>query len=190
MAPKKSVPSKNLIRCGSFSTSFPSDSIWFRDEKARNDFFENFSDRVIHSKRQVIFLNFPDTPLPDAISSRGWAFLCEKPSWCLDMFIQEFYSNIHAIDTSAPQFIMVFCSTRIIVTPDFISEVLRVPKVDLPDYPSHPCLSSISRDELALLFYEKAMLWEGTLNFSTTKSLKDHGSLIWWWLLYSLHVSL
>ena len=72
-----------------------------------------------------------------------------------------------------------YSGTRIIVTPDFISEVLRVPKVDLPDYPSHPRLSSISRDELALLFYEKAMLWEGTLNFSTTKSLKDHGSLIW-----------
>ena len=179
MAPKKSVPSKNPIRCGSFSTSFPSDSIRFCDEKARNDFFENFSDRVIHSKRQVIFSDFLDTPLPDAISSQGWAFLCEKPSRCPDMFIQEFYSNIHAIDTSVPQFIMVFCSARIIVTPDFISEVLRVPKVDLPYDPSHPHLSSISRDELASLFCEKAILWEGTFNFSTTKSLKDHGSLIW-----------
>ena len=84
------------------------------------------------------------------------------------MFIQEFYSNMHAMDTSVSRFTTVFCDTHIVVTPNFISEVLRVPKVDLPNYPSHPRLSSISRDELALLFYEKAMLWEG----STTKFTK------------------
>ena len=50
MEPKKSVPSENLIHRGS-SSSFPFDSIWFRDEKARDDFFENFSNRVIHLER-------------------------------------------------------------------------------------------------------------------------------------------
>ena len=49
MEPKKSVPSENLIHRGS-SSSFPFDSIWFRDEKARDDFFENFSNRIIHSE--------------------------------------------------------------------------------------------------------------------------------------------
>ena len=51
MAPKKSIPSKNLVHRGSSSfSSTPSDFVRFRDEKARDDFFENFSDRAIHSK--------------------------------------------------------------------------------------------------------------------------------------------
>ena len=51
IATKKYVPSKNPIHHGSLSSSFPSDSIWFCDEKARDDFFENFSDWAIYSKR-------------------------------------------------------------------------------------------------------------------------------------------
>ena len=64
MASKKSVPSKNLIHRGSSSaSSTPFDSVWFRDEKARVDFFENFSDRVIHTKRQVILRIYFDLNL-------------------------------------------------------------------------------------------------------------------------------
>ena len=37
MAPKNSIPSKNPIRHGSSSSSFPPDSIRFRDEKAHSD---------------------------------------------------------------------------------------------------------------------------------------------------------
>ena len=44
MVPKNFVPSKNLIRRGSLSSSLPSDFVQFRDEKARNDFFKNFYD--------------------------------------------------------------------------------------------------------------------------------------------------
>ena len=51
MAPKKFVPSKNPIRRGSSSFSFPLDSVQFHDEKARSDFFENFFDQAIHSER-------------------------------------------------------------------------------------------------------------------------------------------
>ena len=75
MAPKKSVPSKNSIRrCGSSSSSSaPSlpNFVRFHDEKAKDDFFENFSDWVIHSERQVILSNFSDTSLPDEFRSRG-----------------------------------------------------------------------------------------------------------------------
>ena len=105
--------------------------------------------------------DFLNILLLGAISSRGWASLCEKPSKCPDVFIHDFYSNMHAIDTSVPQFTMVFLGTRIVVTLDFIFEVLRVPRVDRLDYPSHRRLSSISREELTLLFCEKAMLWGG-----------------------------
>ena len=76
---------------------------------------------------------------------------------------------MHAIDTSVPRFTMVFRGTHIVVTLEFIFEVLHVPRVDSPDYPSHCHLSFISRDEMTLLFCEKAMVWGETLNFSTTK---------------------
>ena len=39
-----------------------------------------------------------------AFSSQGWKSLYEKLSKCPNVFIQEFYSNIHAIDTSVSQF--------------------------------------------------------------------------------------
>ena len=173
MALKKFCPSKNLICRGSFSSSFaPFDFVRFRNKKARDDFFDNFSKLAIHSKRQVILSNFPDTPLPCVFSSRGWASLFEKPSRCPNMFILEFYSNMHAINTSVPRFTTVFWGTRIVVTPKLIFKVLHAPMVDFPNYPSHRRLASISRDKLASLFYEKAMLWRGTLNFYTTEFAK------------------
>ena len=88
------------------------------------------------------------------------------------MFIQELYCKIHAINTSVPQFTMVFRGTHIVVIPDFISKVLRVPRVDCPYNLSHLHLSNIPCDELASLFCEKAMVWGDTLNFSTTKFAK------------------
>ena len=68
MAPKKSIPSKNLIRRGSSSSSTP-DSVRFHDKKARDDFFENFSNQEIHLERQVILFDFSNNPLPSAFSS-------------------------------------------------------------------------------------------------------------------------
>ena len=88
------------------------------------------------------------------------------------MFILEFYSNMHAIDTFVPQFTTVFKGTRIVVTLDLLSGIQCVPKVDHLNYPSHSCLCNIPCDELASLFCEKAMVWEDTLNFFTTKFAK------------------
>ena len=65
---------------------------------------------------------------------------------------------MHTIDTSVPWFTMVFYGTHIVVTSDFIFKVLQMPMMDCPDYPSHCRLSSISRNKLASLFCEKAML--------------------------------
>ena len=82
MAPKKSIPSKNLTsRRGFSSSSSPSilDSVRFHDEKAKQDFYDNFSDWAIHSERQIILSNFLDTPLPSVLSYRGWASLGEIP---------------------------------------------------------------------------------------------------------------
>ena len=67
---------------------------------------------------------------------------------CPVMFIQEFYSNIHDIDTSVPQFVSTFRGTRIVVTPDLIFEVLHVLRVAHPNYPSCKRLQTVSRDDL------------------------------------------
>ena len=129
-------------------------------------------------KCHVSLSDFLDTPLPSVFSSQGWASLCEIPKRCPSVFIQEFYFNMHAIDTSVLRFTMLFWGTRIVVTPEFISKVLCVPRVDHPDYPRHIRLRYISWDKMATLFYEKAMVWGETLNFSIIEFAK--GS----WILY------
>ena len=58
MAPKKSVPSKNPITRHGSSSSLPSLPAGdrFHDSKSQKNFDENFSERVIHSKRHCHFV--------------------------------------------------------------------------------------------------------------------------------------
>ena len=78
MAPKgKSTSSRNPLHSrASFSNPTPL-YVWFCDEKAHQDFLENFSQCGIHLERCVILLDFSDTALPTDIHSRGWESLCE-----------------------------------------------------------------------------------------------------------------
>ena len=82
------------------------------------------------------------------------------------IFIQEFYSNIHGIDTSVPRFATTFRGTRIIVTPNLISEVLHVPRIVQPDYPNYERLRTMSRDELLSHFCETPSICGGKQNTS------------------------
>ena len=83
---------------------------------------------------------------------------------CPVVFIQEFYSNIHDIDTFMPQFALQFRDTRIVVTPDLVAEVLRVPRVMHPNYPSCNRLQTVSKDELISHFCETSSIWGSKLN--------------------------
>ena len=73
MAPKrKSTPSQNPLHFGHSTSSDPIPShVRFYDEKAKSDFFENFSRRGIHSECQVILSDFSDIDLPTVIYSKG-----------------------------------------------------------------------------------------------------------------------
>ena len=82
------------------------------------------------------------------------------------MIIQEFYSNMHSIDTSVPQFAMHIRGTRIIVTLNLVSEILHVLQVVHPDYPSCQCLRTVSKDELLSLFCETTSIWGERQNTS------------------------
>ena len=154
MAPKhKSTPARNPLRFGASFSSDPTLShIRFRDDDAFKAFSENFSRRGIHSERQVILMDFADTDLPSVIHSRGWESLCDVPVNCPLVLIQEFYSNMHGIDRSVPFFFTRVRGTRIPVTPQLVADVLRVLRIEFPDYPSCERLRTVSRDGLMFAF--------------------------------------
>ena len=163
MAPKrKSTPSRNPLhsRASSSSPSNPTPShVRFHDEKAKLDFFENFSLRGIHLKCQVILSNYFDTDLPTIIYNRGWESLYGALVTCLSVIIQEFYSNMHKFDYSIPQFSTHVRGIHIVVTSDIVSEVLYMPKVAHPNYLDCKCLRTMSKDELLSLFCETPSSW-------------------------------
>ena len=71
---------------------------------------------------------------------------------------------MHGIDTFVPCFVTKFWGTRIVVTPDLISEVLHIPKVVHPNYPGYERLCTMSRDEFISHFCETPSIWGGKLN--------------------------
>ena len=75
------------------------------------------------------------------------------------MIIQEFYSNMHEIDTSVPYFFSRVQGTHIVVTPEIVSEILHVPRVAHPDYPGCERLRTVSKDKLSSLFCETPFSW-------------------------------
>ena len=161
MAPKKnkSTPSRNSLHSGTSSSNPTPSSVWFRDDKARQDFLENFSRRGNHSKRQVVLSDFSDTDLLIVIYSRGWESLCDIPISFPSVIIQEFYSNMHGFDYCVPHFSTRIRGKRIVVTPDLISTVLHFPRVAHPDYPGCHCLKTVSKDKLMSLFCEMPSSW-------------------------------
>ena len=161
MAPKrKSTPSQNLLCSGASTSSDPTPShIRFCDEDAQKDFLENFSQRGVHSESQVILSNFSDTDLPTVIPNRGWESLCDIPITCPSMLIQEFYSNMHGIDSSVPLFHTHVWGTHIVVTPQIVVDVLHVPRVKHPNYPGYEHLRIVSKDEMISAFYERPSTW-------------------------------
>ena len=157
MAPKhKSTPVQNPLHSGASSSTDPSPSTArFCDDDSFKAFSENFSRQGIHSERQVLMSDFADTDLPSVIHSRGWESLCDVPLTCPLMLIQEFYSNMHGIDRSVPLFFTRVQGTRIPITPQLVANVLWVPRIEFPDYPSCEHLRIVSKDELMSSFCER-----------------------------------
>ena len=161
MAPKhKCTPSQNPLHSGASSFYDPTPSyVRFCDDEVRKDFSENFCREGIHSEHHVILLDFSNIDLSTVIYSRGWESLCDIPVTCPFVIIQEFYSNMHGIDTSVPHFFSRVWGTCIVVTPEIVSEVLHVPRVAHPDYPGYERLRTVSKDELSSRFCETPSSW-------------------------------
>ena len=161
MAPKrKSTLAQNPLGFRSSSSFFdtPPFQVQFHDVKAQKDFFENFQRCGVQLEHHIILSDFSNTPLPGVIWTRGWESLCKIPLRCPIVFIQEFYSNIHSIATSVPQFATTFRGTRNVVTLDLISKILHVLRVSCPDYPGCQRLRTVSKDELLSHFYETPLI--------------------------------
>ena len=171
MAPKrKSVPSWNPLRSEASSSFDPTPShIRFHDEDARKDFSENFSRRGVHLERRVILADFVDTNLPDVIHSWGWESLCDVSITCPFMLIQEFYSNMHGLDSSIPFFHTRVRGMHIVVTPQLVADVLHVPRVEHPNYPECERLKTVSKDEMISAFCECPSDW-GDCQFTPCKA--------------------
>ena len=103
--------------------------------------------------------DFSDTDLPDVIHSWGWESLHDIPVTCPSVLIQEFYSNMHGFDFSVPLFHTRVRGTRIAVTSQLVVNVLRVPRVEFPDYLGCEHLRTVSKDELKSAFCEHPSDW-------------------------------
>ena len=61
---------------------------------------------------------------------------------------------MHGLDSSVPLFHTHIRGMRIVVTPELVFDVLRVPKVEHPDYPECERLRTVCKDEMISAFCE------------------------------------
>ena len=144
-----------LENSGASTSSNPTPShVRFCDDKAWQDFSENFSRWGVYSEHKVILLDFSNLDLSTVIHSRGWESLYDVLVTCPSVLIQEFYSNMYGFDYSVPFFVTYVRGTCIMVTPDIVSEELRVSMVEHLDYPGYERLRTMSKDKLIFAFCE------------------------------------
>ena len=61
---------------------------------------------------------------------------------------------MHGFDFSVPHFITRVRGTRIAVKPQIVADVLRIPRVEFPNYPGCDHLRTVSKDKLISAFCE------------------------------------
>ena len=66
---------------------------------------------------------------------------------------------MHVLDSSVPLLHTRVRGTCIIVTSELVSDVLRVPRVEHPDYPGYDLLKTVSKDKLISAFCERLFDW-------------------------------
>ena len=66
---------------------------------------------------------------------------------------------MHGLDSSIPFFHTRIQGTRIVVTPELVFDVLRVPRVEHLDYPGYERLRTVSKDKMISAFCERPANW-------------------------------
>ena len=67
---------------------------------------------------------------------------------------------MHGFNFSVPLFSTRVRGTRIVVTPQLVADVLHIPRVKHPDYPSCECLRTVSKDKMISAFCEHPADWD------------------------------
>ena len=86
---------------------------------------------------------------------------------------------MHGINTLIPHFFSRVQGIYIVVTLDIVFEVLHVPRVAHPNYPSCECLRTMSKDELLSHFYETPSSWGNRKTPLAQALQKVQDSLTW-----------
>ena len=102
------------------------------------------------------------------------------------MLIQEFYSNMHGLDSSVPFFHTRVRGTRIVDTPQLVADVLHVSRVEHLDYPRCECLRTVSKDEMISAFCERPSDW-GDHQFTPCKAFAKGPRFIKMVMTFVLH---
>ena len=66
---------------------------------------------------------------------------------------------MHGIDRSVPYFVTRVQGISILVTPQLVADVLRVPRIEFLDYPSCERLRTVSKDDLMSAFCKHTLEW-------------------------------
>ena len=66
---------------------------------------------------------------------------------------------MHGIDCSVPHFVTRVRGISIPVTPQLVADVLKVPRIEFPNYPSCECLRTMSKDEPMYAFCKRSSVW-------------------------------
>ena len=93
---------------------------------------------------------------------------------------------MHGFNFSVPLFHTCVRGTRIVVTPELISDVHRVPRVEHPDYPRCKRLRTMSKDKLIFAFYERPADW-GDRQFTLCKAFAKDPRFINMVMTFVLH---
>ena len=66
---------------------------------------------------------------------------------------------MHEIDCSIPHFITCVRGISIPIILQLVADMLRLPRIEFPNYPSCERLRTVSKDELMFAFYERHSEW-------------------------------
>ena len=154
MEPKrKSTPSWNPLHSGASSSFDPTPShVRFRDVNPNRTSLRTFLDEAFIQNAKSFYWTFPTLTYPLSFIVGGWESLCDVLVTCPWVLIQEFYSNMHGFDYLVLIFGTRVWGTCIVVTPDIVSDVLRVLKVVHANYLGYDRLKTVSKDKLISSF--------------------------------------
>ena len=93
---------------------------------------------------------------------------------------------MHGFDYSVPLFVTRIRGTRIVVTPNIVSEVFHFPRVAHPNYPSCEHLRTVSKDELISSFCECPSDW-GDRQFTSCTAFAEGPRFINMVMTFVLH---